>query len=54
MSTPTAREVSAGRVKERIAAEEERFRQARPRSQKLWQEARERSKLPAPPAADTW
>ena len=40
MSTPTARQVSAGRVKELIAAEEERFRQARPRSQKLWQEAR--------------
>jgi glutamate-1-semialdehyde 2,1-aminomutase len=32
--------VSAGRVKELIAAEEERFRRARPRSQKLWQEAR--------------
>jgi len=32
--------VSAGRVKELIAAEEERFRLARPRSQKLWQEAR--------------
>jgi len=40
VSTPTARQVSAGRVKELIAAEEERFRQARPRSQKLWQEAR--------------
>jgi len=32
--------VSAGRVKELIAAEEDRFRRARPRSQKLWQEAR--------------
>jgi glutamate-1-semialdehyde 2,1-aminomutase len=40
VSTPTARQVSAGRVKELIAAEEERFRRARPRSQKLWQEAR--------------
>src|SRR5690242_7632012 len=40
MSTPTARQVSTSRVKELIAREEERFRQARPRSQKLWQEAR--------------
>src|SRR6266853_735674 len=40
MSTPTARQVSTSRVKELTAREEERFRQARPRSQKLWQEAR--------------
>src|SRR2546427_8550396 len=41
MSTPTARQVSTARVKELIARQEDRFRQARPRSQKLWQEARE-------------
>jgi glutamate-1-semialdehyde 2,1-aminomutase len=41
MSTPTARQVSTARVKELIAREEERFRLARPRSQKLWEEARE-------------
>jgi glutamate-1-semialdehyde 2,1-aminomutase len=40
MSTPTARQVSTSRVKELIAREEDKFRQARPRSQKLWQEAR--------------
>jgi glutamate-1-semialdehyde 2,1-aminomutase len=40
MSTPTARQISTPRVKELIAREEEGFRQARPRSQKLWQEAR--------------
>jgi len=41
MSTPTARQVSTDRVKELIAREEDKFRQARPRSQKLWQEARQ-------------
>ena len=41
MSTPTARQVSTDRVKELIAREEDKFKQARPRSQKLWQEARE-------------
>ena len=41
MSTPTARQVSTARVKELIARQEDRFRHARPRSQKLWQEARE-------------
>jgi len=41
MSTPTARQISTDRVKELIAREENTFRQARPRSQKLWQEARE-------------
>src|SRR5256712_4296695 len=41
MSTPTARQVSTDRVKELIAREEDEFKQARPRSQKLWQEARE-------------
>src|SRR3989442_5094933 len=41
MSTPTARQVSTDRVKELIAREEDKFRQARPRSQKLWKEARE-------------
>src|SRR6202158_345795 len=41
MSAPTARAVSTTRVKELTAREEERFRQARPRSQKLWKEARE-------------
>ena len=40
MSTPTARQVSTSRVKELTAREEEKFRQARPRSQELWQEAR--------------
>jgi glutamate-1-semialdehyde 2,1-aminomutase len=41
MSTPTARQVSTSRVKELIAQEEGRFRQARPRSHELWNEARE-------------
>src|SRR5467141_2213106 len=41
MSTPTARQVSTDRVKGLIAREEDKFKQARPRSQKLWQEARE-------------
>src|SRR3977135_1024407 len=41
MSTPTARQVSTARVKELITREEERFRQARPRSHELWTEARE-------------
>jgi len=41
VSTPTARQISTDRVKELIAREENTFRQARPRSQKLWQEARE-------------
>jgi glutamate-1-semialdehyde 2,1-aminomutase len=41
MSAPTARAVSTTRVKELTTREEERFRQARPRSQKLWKEARE-------------
>jgi glutamate-1-semialdehyde 2,1-aminomutase len=41
MSTPTARQVSTTRVKELIAREEEGFRKARPRSYKLWEEARQ-------------
>src|SRR5438445_7057184 len=41
MSTPTARQVSTARVKELIAREEEAFRKARPRSHKLWEEARQ-------------
>src|SRR5207245_10868987 len=41
MSTPPARQVSTDRVKELIAREEDKFKQARPRSQKLWKEARE-------------
>jgi glutamate-1-semialdehyde 2,1-aminomutase len=41
MSASTARAVSTTRVKELTTREEERFRQARPRSQKLWKEARE-------------
>jgi glutamate-1-semialdehyde 2,1-aminomutase len=41
MTTPTVRQVPTGRVKDLIGREEERFRQARPRSQKLWTEARE-------------
>src|ERR1700694_4451275 len=40
MSAPTARAVSTTRVKELTAREEERFRQARPRSQKLGKEGR--------------
>src|ERR1700694_4561943 len=38
MSAPTARAVSTTRVKELTAREAERFRQARPRSQKMWKE----------------
>ncbi|TMC53986.1 MAG: aspartate aminotransferase family protein [Chloroflexi bacterium] len=41
MATTTAREVPSGRVADLIQAEEERFRQARPRSHQLWTEARE-------------
>src|SRR6202158_81568 len=41
MSAPTARAVSTTRVKELTAREEERFRQGRARSPKLWKEARE-------------
>ncbi|TMD92254.1 MAG: aspartate aminotransferase family protein [Chloroflexi bacterium] len=41
MSTPTARQVSSTRVKELTTHEEGRFRKARPRSQQLWNEARE-------------
>ncbi len=41
MSAPTARVVSTARVTDLIGREEERFRQARPRSYKLWNEARE-------------
>jgi glutamate-1-semialdehyde 2,1-aminomutase len=41
MATTTQREVPTSRVAELIAGEEEKFRQARPRSLKLWTEARE-------------
>src|SRR6202795_4168537 len=41
MATTTKREVPASRVAELIADEEEKFRKARPRSLKLWTEARE-------------
>ena len=41
MAQTKTRDVPAGRVKELIGAEEERFRKARPRSHKLWSEARE-------------
>ena len=41
MATTTAREVPAGRVSDLIQAEEERFRQAHPRSHERWTEARE-------------
>jgi glutamate-1-semialdehyde 2,1-aminomutase len=41
MATTTTREVPTSRVAELIAGEEEKFRQARPRSLKLWTEARE-------------
>ncbi len=41
MATTTTREVPAGRVAELVAGEEEKFRQARPRSRQLWTEARE-------------
>src|SRR5712692_245981 len=41
MATKTTREVPTSRVAALIQDEEERFRQARPRSKKLWTEARE-------------
>jgi len=41
MATRTTREVPTSRVAELIAGEEEKFRRARPRSKKLWTEARE-------------
>src|SRR2546421_10629565 len=41
MATSTAQEVSKVRVAELIKREEDRFRNARPRSNKLWNEARE-------------
>jgi len=41
MATTTTRDVPTSRVTELIAGEEERFRQARPRSRRLWTEARE-------------
>src|SRR6202795_2090569 len=41
MATTTKREVPASRVAELIAGEEEKFRGARPRSLKLWTEARQ-------------
>jgi glutamate-1-semialdehyde 2,1-aminomutase len=41
MATTTKREVPSSRVAGLIAGEEERFRKARPRSLKLWTEARE-------------
>src|SRR6202171_5887261 len=41
MATTTTREEPTSRVNELIAGEEERFRQARPRSKQLWTEARE-------------
>src|SRR5258708_9774968 len=41
MATTTTREVPASRVAELVAGEEEKFRQARPRSRQLWTEARE-------------
>src|SRR4030088_1181516 len=41
MATTTTREVPTSRVTELIAGEEEKFRQARPRSRQLWTEARE-------------
>src|SRR5881397_1860987 len=41
MSAPTAQEVSKVRVTELIKREEERFRNARPRSHELWNQARE-------------
>ncbi|TAN32435.1 aspartate aminotransferase family protein [bacterium] len=40
MATTTTKEVPAARVAELIQGEEERFRQARPRSHQLWTEAR--------------
>ena len=41
MATTKTREVPTGRVSDLIAAEEDHFRQARPRSHQLWTEARE-------------
>jgi glutamate-1-semialdehyde 2,1-aminomutase len=41
MATTTTREVPTSRVAELITGEEEKFRQARPRSRQLWTEARE-------------
>src|ERR1700747_3014555 len=41
MTAPTVQEVSKVRVTELIKREEERFRNARPRSHELWNEARE-------------
>src|SRR5438128_8537275 len=41
MSAPTAQEVSTVRITELIKREEDRFRNARPRSRDLWNEARE-------------
>src|SRR5229473_3247486 len=41
MATTTKREVPTSRVAELIAGEEDKFRKARPRSLKLWTEARE-------------
>ena len=41
MATKTTREVPTSRVAELVQGEEEKFRQARPRSKKLWTEARE-------------
>src|SRR5438132_8925116 len=41
MATTTTREIPAGRVAQLIQGEEERFRSARPRSQRLWTEARQ-------------
>src|ERR1700680_4571985 len=41
MATTTKRDVPAGRVAELIQVEEELFRRIRPRSRKLWNEARE-------------
>src|SRR5207302_7151617 len=41
MATSTAQEVSKVRVAELVKREEDRFRNARPRSHELWNEARE-------------
>src|SRR6266849_8237242 len=41
MATTKTREVPSARVSELIQVEEEKFRQARPRSHQLWTEARE-------------
>src|SRR5438132_11862059 len=40
MATTTTREIPAGRVAQLIQGEEERFRSARPRSRRLWEDAR--------------